>query len=595
MTTESAAVVPVLPEDNATDVLEKLRGVETSQVQLLVTEGAVAMRRAEVAEQIRAYGLKAGIELTVISSDPKVIYAARRAGLETLTVQHARVLPPGPDNRPPRSASPYATRPVQRPAPPRPDASDDEVLRAALEGEVAVPPPAGPAAPPPPSVEAAPRRPEAAPRRPEAPPRRPEAASQPRRRAWPIYALSALLVLLLAAIGAVLFLSGRVTVAVSPPARATTSAPFTGLPVPLLAPGASVTGTAVIAEPIVSTVAVTSTGTVAEGTLTPAGSAEGPVTILNSGGQAILLPAGTEFVAIQPDGQEVPFISVADVLVPSATTSDQGAQIVTTRGQAQVSVTARSPGSASNVEANTIRRITPPGGATFNVSAGSLLVQHPPLTGGSEELVYIVKESDVQPLLAPTLERLDAEARRQLNGLAIARGLALDPSTINPRRSDLEQLQGFTQFVDPPLGAPVDTANPRFTLTLQATYSALATPGDQPLNAQLGPVVTEQLRQAGLIQPGECRAPAIRDWRWDGQTLFVDGSIDPDTVSPRCQGGLEPAVLQMVREAVRGKPYAEADAALRDLVAQGLIGDYTLPDVARMPGFGWQIAVEIAR
>ncbi len=584
MTTESAAVVPVLPEENAADVLEKLRGVETRQVQLLVTEGAVAMRRVEVAEKIRAFALKAGIALTVISSDPRVIDAARQAGLETLTVQHARVLPPGPDNRPPRSASPYATRPVA--VPPRPDASDDEVLRAALEGDVAVPPPAGPAAPP---------RPEAAPRRPEAAPRRPEAASQPRRRAWPIYALSALLVLLLAAIGAVLFLSGRVTVAVSPPARATTSAPFTGLPVPLLAPGASVTGTAVIAEPIVSTVAVTSTGTVAEGTLTPAGSAEGPVTILNSGGQAILLPAGTEFVAIQPDGQEVPFISVADVLVPSATTSDQGAQIVTTRGQAQVSVTARSPGSASNVEANTIRRITPPGGATFNVSAGSLLVQHPPLTGGSEELVYIVKESDVQPLLAPALEQLDAEARRQLSGLARARGLSLDPSAINPRRSDLEQLQGFTQFVDPPLGAPVDTLNPRFTLTLQASYSALATPEEQPLNAQLGPVVTEQLRQAGLIQPGECRAPVITDWRWDGQTLFVDGSIDPDTVSPRCQGGIEPAVLEIVREAVRGKPYTEADAALRDLVAQGLIGDYSLPDVARMPGFGWQIAVEIVK
>ncbi|MCX7790752.1 MAG: baseplate J/gp47 family protein, partial [Chloroflexaceae bacterium] len=432
MTTEPAAVVPVLPEDSAADVLEKLRGVGAGHVQLLVTEGAVVMRRAEVAEQIRKFGAKAGMALTVISSDPKVIQAAHRAGLETLTVEHARVLPPGPDNRPPRSASPYATRPVPRAAPPGPDASDEEVLRAALGGDVA-------AAPPPPTVEPAPRRPEPpqrrpepAPRRPEPPPRRSEAAPQPRRRAWPIYALSALLLLLLAAIGAVLFLGGRVTVAVSPPARATTSAPFTGLPVPLLAPGAGVSGTAVLAEPIVSTVAITSTGTVAEGTLTPAGSAEGPVTILNSSGQAILLPAGTEFVAIRPDGQEAPFISAADVLVPAATTADQGAQIVTTRGQAQVTVTARSPGSASNVEANTIRRITPPGGPTFNVSAGSLLVQHPPLTGGSEEVVFIVKESDVQPLLAPALEQLDAEARRQLSGLARTRGLAIDPSAISP-------------------------------------------------------------------------------------------------------------------------------------------------------------------
>ncbi|MCS6883547.1 MAG: hypothetical protein RMK84_05075 [Oscillochloridaceae bacterium] len=581
MTTEPVAVVPVLPEDSADDVLEKLRGVEAGHVQLLVTEGAVVMRRAEVAEAIRKFGAKAGMALTVISSDPKVIQAARRAGLETLTVQHARVLPPGLDNRPPRSASPYATRPVPRAAPPGPDASDEEVLRAALEGDVA-------AAPPPPTVEPAPRRPEPA-------PRRPEPAPAARRRAWPIYALSALLLLLLAAIGAVLFLGGRVSVTVAPPARATTSAPFTGLPVPLLGPGAGVSSTAVLAEPIVSTVAVTTTGTVTEGTLTPVGSAEGPVTILNSSGQAILLPAGTEFVAIRSDGQEAPFISAADVLVPAATTADQGAQIVTTRGQAQVTVTARSPGSASNVEANTIRRITPPGGPTFNVSAGSLLVQHPPLTGGSEELVYIVKESDVQPLLAPALEQLDAEARRQLSGLAQARGLALDVSTINPRRSDLEQLQGFTQFVNPPLGAPADPANRRFELILQASYSALATPPEQPLNVQFGPVVTEQLRQAGLIQPGECRAPVITDWRWDGQTLFVDGSIEPDTVSPRCQGGIEPAVLEQVREAVRGKSYQEADAALRELAARGLIGDYRLPDVARMPRFGWQIGVEVGK
>ena len=588
MTTEPVAVVPVLPEDSAADVLEKLRGVAAGQVQLLVTEGAVVMRRAEVAEQLRKHGARAGLALTVISSDLKVIQAARRAGLETLTVQHARVLPPGPDNRPIRSASPYATRPVPRAAPPGPDASDDEVLRAALEDEVAATPESASAAPSAPTVEPAPPRPAPA-------PRRPEPAPATRRRPWPIYALSALLVLLLAAIGAVLFLGGRVTVAVSPPARATTAAPFTGLPVPLLGPGAGVSSTAVLAEPIVSTVAVTSTGTVAEGTLTPVGSAEGPVTILNSSGQAILLPAGTEFVATRPDGGEAPFISAADVLVPAATTADQGAQIVTTRGQAQVTVTARSPGSASNVEANTIRRITPPGGPTFNVSAGSLLVQHPPLTGGREELVYLVKERDVQPLLAPALEQLDAEARRQLGGLAQARGLRLDSSAITPRRSDLEQLQGFDQFVNPPLGAPTDANDPRFTLTVQATYSALATPPDQPLQAQFGPVVTEQLRRAGLIQPGECRAPVISDWRWDGQTLFVDGSIEPDTVSPRCQGGIEPAVLEQVREAVRGKAYPEADAALRDLAAQGLIGDYRLPEVARMPRFGWQIGVEVAR
>lgn len=605
MTTDQSAVVPVLPEDSVDVVLARVRDADSSQVQLLVTEGVVALRRPEVAARLYEYAANAGIELTVISSDPALVEAARAAGLATLLVQHARVLAPGPGGRPPRSASPFATRPIERPttppaaeldadaaflesleelsaippgaaSPPR-NASDEEVLRAALASESA--------APPPPRTRAAPPRPT-----PAAP--RPAPTATRRERGWPLLALIAALLLLLIAVGAVLFFAGRVTVAVTPPVRSTVVEPIAGLPVPLAAPGAGVRGTAVEAEAITSDVAARLPGTVRAGTSTPAGNASGTISILNSSAQAILLPAGTEFVAIKADGQEVPFISTGDVLVLGATTSDQGAQIVTTRGQAQVGVTARSAGSGSNVEGNTIRRITPPGGPSFSAASGNLIVQHPPLSGGTEELVFLVKEQDVQPLLAPALEQLDAEARRQLSGLARTRGLALDPSSINPRRSDLEQLQGFETIVDPPQGAIVDPANPSFTLTVQARYSALATADDQPLERQLGPVVTEQLRQAGLIQPGDCRAPTVTGWRWDGQSLLVDGTIGPDTQSPRCQDGLDPSVFDQVRAAVRGKSRAEADTALQDLVAQGVIGSYTLPNAERMPTFGWQIRVE---
>jgi hypothetical protein len=43
---------------------------------------------------------------------------------------------------------------------------------------------------------------------------------------------------------------------------------------------------------------------------------------------------------------------------------------------------------------------------------------------------------------------------------------------------------------------------------------------------------------------------------------------------------------------VRGKSREEADAALQALVAQGLIGSYTLPSNAQMPSFDWQIDIE---
>ena len=146
--------------------------------------------------------------------------------------------------------------------------------------------------------------------------------------------------------------------------------------------------------------------------------------------------------------------------------------------------------------------------------------------------------------------------------------------------------------VSPPVGSTVDPANPGFTVTVQARYSALATPPDAPIQRQLGGAFTEQLRQAGTLQPGDCRAPAVTGWRWDGEGLLVDGQVAPDTTSPGCDGGLDADVLAQVREAVRGKSRAEAEAALQALVAQGLIGGYQLPAVEQLPGFDWQINIE---
>jgi hypothetical protein len=285
-------------------------------------------------------------------------------------------------------------------------------------------------------------------------------------------------------------------------------------------------------------------------------------------------------------------VSTSEVLVPGATTADQGAQIVTTRGQAQVPVSARSPGSGSNVDANTIRRMTPPGGPAFNTDGGNLIVTNEPIGGGSEQEVRIVKDADVQARLEAALTSLDSEARRQLDGLAQARGLAVDDTTITPRREDLAQLQGFELSVNPPVGSALDAANPRFTVTVQAHYSALATPPDAPIREQIGGAFAEQLRQAGTLQPGDCRAPAVTGWRWDGEGLLVDGQVAPDTQSPGCGGGLDNAALAQVREAVRGKSRAEAEAALQALVAQGVIGSYELPETAQLPGFDWQITIE---
>ncbi|MBX0329985.1 hypothetical protein K2Z83_20160, partial [Oscillochloris sp. ZM17-4] len=416
--------------------------------------------------------------------------------------------------------------------------------------------------------------------------------SPPRSRSWLVPVLLIIILLASAAVAAMLLLGGGATVGVSAPIRPDEVAPISAMPIPLTAPGSGGASTAVEAEGVASEVAVSVSGEIAETTMSPSGSARGMVTIYSGNQQPITLPAGTEFVAVKPDGQEVPFISGVDVTVPPATTSDQGAQIVTTRGTATLEVVARSAGSASNVDANSIRRVVVPGGQTFNVDSGALIVQNGPITGGSEDQVRIVKDSDVQAILAQGLTQLDAQARQQLQGLAAARGLQLEPTTIIPRRAELQQLQGFDYTVSPAVGETVDPQNPSFTLTVQAHYSALSTTPGTTIEGQLGSALTEQLRQTGQLKPGDCKAPAITGWRWDGERLTVDGQIAPNTQDPACGPGLSAGTLQLVRDAVRGKSRAEADAALQELQQRGMIGIYVLPDMEQLPGWDFQLHVE---
>ncbi|NJN18359.1 MAG: hypothetical protein HC822_19935 [Oscillochloris sp.] len=313
--------------------------------------------------------------------------------------------------------------------------------------------------------------------------------------------------------------------------------------------------------------------------------------VLSLNNQPITLPAGTEFTAVKPDGQEVAFLSTADVVVPPSTISDQGAQIITSRGVANVPVAARSPGSASNVDANTIRRMTIPGGGSFSVESGALIVRHDPIVGGSEVEALVVKESDVRRALGPALTALDAEGRNRLQAAAANAGLEIEADTITPRRSDLEQLSGFQYDVMPSVGSRLDPGVTQFTLQVSAAYAALATPSGQPLaGPALQNAFAEQLRQAGRLAPGDCRAPAIEDWRWDGSTLFVTGSIGPD---PRCGNDLEPAARQQVLAAVQGKSLADARIALEELQAAGLIGGFTLPEVTQFPEREQQIELVV--
>lgn len=680
MMTDETALVLALPEDTAESLMAKVCATHAANVQILAPEGTVALQRVAGTDALRDLATAAGVSLTIISSDPGILKAARQSRLATIEVTGAHVQAPLPstpsapgedlpaedleflaaldelaangntldlfarpsDQKRPATADtrPIAapeTRPIPIPSSPStpatpPAMGDDDLeffdalddLAAAFEQERTGTPP-----PPIPSAREAsaqpPRvRPEdiqlseaevaragqigrrseadraqrttAAPRResrpePVAPPARRAATPVPRAttRSQPqlVRALLIGLIVLAVLTGIFIVVTRSVTIVVRLPVRETT--PITGLAIPIT-PVSTASANAVSAEPLETTVAISTRGEVTEGVLTPVSSASGTITLFNQNTQPITIPAGSEFVAFGPDNQPIPFISKADVTVPGAVTTRSGNQIITTFGEAAVQIEARSPGSASNIPANTIRELRIAGGPTINLVSGLLTVSHDAIGGGTDEEVRVIKESDVRRYLAQALTDLDQEARRQLDGLALARNLRLEPTTVSPSRAELEQLDGFELIVDPPIGTSLSRDNPFFTLTVQSRYSGLAISGDSAaFQRQLADAFNSQLIQNGQLRPGDCRAAFVQGWRWDGTTLRIDGSIGPD---PACGNELDPATRAAIQNAVLGRTRAEAEAALQELVAAGRLAGFELPDnVDRFPGWSWQLRI----
>lgn len=401
-----------------------------------------------------------------------------------------------------------------------------------------------------------------------------------------------LLILLLVAAGAYWLYSNRATVVVRPPIPVTEETAFENQVIPLSKDPVDDQSPAVQAIDVRSDVQFSAQGTVASETVTPRNFAKGVVTILNSANTPFDLPQGMEFIATNGQGQDVRFVSDAGVTVPPATTSDNGAQIVTQRGQAQVNVTARQPGSNSNVDANTVKQIAFPGQAPAPANAGSLLVQNAPLTGGDEQPVRVVTEQDVQLVLQQALTGLYEQGIRTLGEQANAAGgsWSLEQTTVEPRPEDLSRVgdgQVFELSVNPPIGQEVPPETPVFSVTVKTAFNALAVPSDKPLPEQLATSVPRQLVIGGTLKPG--LAPTITAWHWDGSRLFVSGVLKPTQTTSTIDAQTRAAIL----EALRGKSRADAIAILEDYKQKGIISDYTLPDRDQLPSLSFQLNLQV--
>ena len=402
------------------------------------------------------------------------------------------------------------------------------------------------------------------------------------RRAGPGIAIPLLLLLLIVGAGLVWYMRSRATIAVAPPQASVSQHEFTNEVIPL-ASGTDKSQGAVQAVPTGANAEFTVQGQVISETLSPAGWAKGTVTIYNTVNQEIALPAGTEFIATNDQGNEARFTLDAPATVPGAVTTSTVSGSSVTNGKVDVAVTARSPGSASNVGENAIKQLVLPNQAPITTDSSNFLLRNAPITGGSEELLRIVTEDDVRRALPAALTGLYAAGREALQSQIDARQ-EIDPISIHPNTDEIARPESYDIVVDPAVGAQVDANNPNFNVTVKARFSGLAAPRGQLVGDQIKSALIQHFTTP--CKPGERASAEVTDYRWDGQRLTADGTI---TCTP--SAGLAPTTINRVKLAVSGKSRVEAERNLQALQRDGLIGAYALPDRERFPTLDFLLAV----
>jgi hypothetical protein len=412
-----------------------------------------------------------------------------------------------------------------------------------------------------------------------------------RSRSW---ALSPLLIVLVLALAIALalgfwFLNSRVTITVAPPATAASEHPFANEIIPLVQPGENSTA-AVQAVPVSASAEAVVNGQVQNETLSPSGTAKGEITVINTIGSAVPIPKDSEFIGKNSAGQEVRFSVDTDVTVPGATSSSSLTGSNTTYGQINVAVTARSPGSASNVDANSVTQLLMAGQQPIVSQNSNFIFQNAAITGGSEQPQRIVTEADVQAVLGQALTALYANGNQALSSQIDTSKVVIDTTTIMPSAELLGDPKNYAPpLVEPAVGQPVDTNNPVFTVTVRANFNALATPVGKDVTAQLGEVVKNHFAQRAdkPCKMNEIPSQRVERVGWDGERLSLDGEVICTPI-----GGLPAETISKVRDSVKDQPRDAAVRGLEQLKQEGLIGDYQLPDQAQFPRFDWLITVQ---
>jgi hypothetical protein len=210
------------------------------------------------------------------------------------------------------------------------------------------------------------------------------------------------------------------------------------------------------------------------------------------------------------------------------------------------------------------------------------------MTNGADQVIRVVKDTDVQRLLGDALTGLNSQARDVLSAYANNSGLVLETNTITPGTTDLQAGIGYETIVVPPVGTSVDPEQADFSVSVFGRFSALATQPALPLETQLQVALPHHLANQDRLPFG--MQVNITHWYWSSQQLTVDAVLEPTGEVKE----LDSQTRARIRDAIKGKTYAEAEQALEQLKEQHVISSYTLPaERDKIPSVDFLLNLEI--
>lgn len=322
----------------------------------------------------------------------------------------------------------------------------------------------------------------------------------------------------------------------------------------------------------------------------PEGRARGTIQVINTLDQPINLPVGTEFIA-RGASNEVRLMLDTPTTVPAAVTETSLTGSTTRYGQVEVTVTARSAGSASNVGENRVTTLLLPGQGALVTDQGQIILRNGLIGGGSETMRRIVSESDMARLLGAALAKSYVQGLNDLQDQAQQRMLVIDDATVLPAVTSLGSPVVYGEpRLEPAVGTVLDPRSAEVRLTVQMTFSAFAVKSDNTVQNQLQRVVPLRFQsgRSPVCKVGELPKFRISDWQATKSGVSLNGEVQCAPQMP-----VDDAVVAALPGNLQGLSINQAQQVLDQLKVSGVISDYQLPARAEMPPLAQLITIRV--